>query len=432
MRRKNRKWVAAAVMLYLFVMWSAYRWGASLRTPGGNIFVRLEREGIRRQQEEAAKAAKEQGPRSPNAEARLNAAGPAYVAARYDSTHVVFVVTADAESRFSNSPFHRNSGAPTRIPPPAKPSAPLAGLQELWEPDSQSLHFFPKIVQQTHPGDQWSLNVLPGWTIPVMIERMIIAPTGCSLALGFLAKVPSGYEGTFNGSMHDYFLVRRNLVELAQPPLSGRVGEIPLWKVSPAAAQQIERELYSHMKDEVVKIDVRLVENAASPGATSVPLPIGDPRPRLKEWLHADQALALGKGVLDYDVRAFHLTPDYVPRLYVRARWTLNGAAVFLMTAWFKVLLTPPQALELLWTDTSWSLAMHNGEAAVSLGDRLDFQSILNEFDADADGWAELLVHSYDGASTIIAPYLYTDKGLVSMKTPLRRDALSPESCLDP
>ena len=87
MRRRNRKWVAAAVVLYLLVMWSAYRWGDSLRVPGGNIFVRLEREGIRRQQEEAAKAAKEKAAQATTpltSEARLNAAGPAYVGARYD------------------------------------------------------------------------------------------------------------------------------------------------------------------------------------------------------------------------------------------------------------------------------------------------------------------------------------------------------------
>ena len=48
-----------------------------------------------------------------------------------------------------------------------------------------------------------------------------------------------------------------------------------------------------------------------------------------------------------------------------------------------------------------------------------------------ADGWAELLIHSYQGTSTTIALYLYTDAGLALMKTPFRRDAQSPESCLE-
>jgi hypothetical protein len=52
-------------------------------------------------------------------------------------------------------------------------------------------------------------------------------------------------------------------------------------------------------------------------------------------------------------------------------------------------------------------------------------------FDADVDEWAELLVHSYQGKSTTIAVDLYTDQGLVPLKTPLRRDTQSPEACLD-
>jgi hypothetical protein len=76
--------------------------------------------------------------------------------------------------------------------------------------------------------------------------------------------------------------------------------------------------------------------------------------------------------------------------------------------------------------------AMREGEATGSLGDRLDFQTILNEFDADHDGWAERLIHSDHGDATTIALYLYSDMGLAPLKTPLRRDSVSPESCVDP
>jgi hypothetical protein len=86
----------------------------------------------------------------------------------------------------------------------------------------------------------------------------------------------------------------------------------------------------------------------------------------------------------------------------------------------------------LLSADSSWSTTLREGEVASALGDRLDFQSILNEFDADHDGWAELLVHSDEGPSTTITLYLYTDLGMVPMKTPFRHDNQSPESCVDP
>jgi hypothetical protein len=87
---------------------------------------------------------------------------------------------------------------------------------------------------------------------------------------------------------------------------------------------------------------------------------------------------------------------------------------------------------------------MRAGEAPATLGDDLNFQMILNQFDADRDGWAELLIYSYDvqshdthaptnplpPQSTTIGLYLYTDQGLVPMKMPFRRDAHPPEDCL--
>jgi hypothetical protein len=451
MRRKNRKWVAIAVGLYLLIIISAFRWSMRQRLPGEpSLFIKIQREGVRRLAEEKARAAEAeaQAKAQPTGESRLNAAGPAFVAARYDRTHVVFIVSTDTEARFSGSPFSRTSGTPTRLPASPQPAAPLAGLQDLWEPDSQSLHFFPKIVQQTQPGEQWTLNVSPDLTIPVSIDRVIVAPLGCSLALGFLASVPPDQQAAFAASRREYFSVRRSAVESADPPVASQIGELIGWKPLPAAAKQIEQQLNERMMHEASRIDARLLANAGTPGESAGEFPVGGARPRLKEWIHADQGLLRDEGKLDYDLRAFRLTPDGAPRLFARARWKLADATVFLMTAWFKAdtpkadssktdSLAAPPAPILLSSDSSWSTSLRQGDAGGTLGDTLDFQTVLNEFDADHDGWAELLIHSHDANpdlshSTAITPYLYTDLGLVAMKTPLRRDALSPESCIDP
>jgi len=432
MQRKNRKWVAIAVALYIVAGWSAYRWSVTQRLPEGNIFNRIEHEGIRRLAEERAKEA--QAPPPPPqaiAGSRLSAAGPAFVAARFDRTHVVFIVTPETETRFSTAPGLRLSGTPTKISAPAKPPAPLAGLQELYEPDSYSLHFFPKIVQKTQAGDQWMLNLSADSSIPVAIERPVIAPIGCSLAVGFLASIPPEQQSVLDASSREYFVVRSKPVESADPAVNSQIGELAGWKTSPDAAKQIEQQLNGRMKQEVARIDARLLANAGTPGEAAGEFPVGGARPRLKEWIRADQGLARGEGVLDYDLRAFRLTPDGAPRLFVRARWTLANAPVFLMTSWFKAESSAPQPV-LLSADSSWSNSLREDEATGSLGDRLDFQSVLNEFDADHDGWAELLVHSNQGASTAISLYLYTDLGLVPMKASLRREATSPEACLDP
>jgi hypothetical protein len=450
LRRKNRKWIAIAVVLYLIVMGLAYRWGVNQRPTTGPLLEHLENEAVRKGLEKRAEEARQQIV-PPTGETRLNAAGPAFVAARYDATHVVFMLSTETESRFSSSAL-TGATIPTQVSAPPKPAAPLAGLQELWEPDSQSLHFFPKIIQATQPGDQWILNVGPDSTIPVFIERTVIAPVGCTLALGFLASVPPERRSAFAAARREYFSVRRTAVESASPPVDLPIGEISHWKPSPAITNQIEDQLNARMKQELAKIDNRLLANAGSPGATAGETMIGSARPHLKEWLHADRGLLRDEGKLDYDIRAFHLAPDSLPRLFVRARWKLAEAPVFLMSAWFKTdwlntgapdaqqakALRPNTAsrsgsqvlLLALTVDSTWSKAMREGDAPATLGDTLDFQTILNEFDADHDGWAELLIHSQDATSTNIGLYLYTDVGLAPLKTPLTRDARSPESCL--
>jgi hypothetical protein len=462
MRRKNRKWVATAVVLYLIVMWSAYRWAIAQRPSDGNIFDHIEREGLRRLADERAKQ-DAAGPK-PMGESRLNAGGPAFVAPRYDETHVVFMLAAETESRFAAVAHF--SGTPIKIPPSPKPAAPLAGFQELWEPDSQALHFFPEIVQKTQLGEQWLLSLSPNATIPVFIDRAVIAPTGCSLAMGFLATVPIDQRPAFAASSQEYFVVRRKAVESEDPPVASHLAELVGWRSSSTAAAQIEQQLNVRMKREVANIDARLIANQGSPGATAGESPVGHAQPRLKEWIHVDRGLIRGEGKLDYDVRAFRLTPDAVPRLFVRARWKLANAPVFLMSAWFKAESfggeptaagpSAPETLKidsgkafpktvssqaspraevsplLLSADSSWSVVLREGAVTGALGESLNFQTILNEFDADHDGWGELLIYSDQGAATTITLYLYSDMGLAPLKTPFRRDAQSPESCVDP
>ena len=98
----------------------------------------------------------------------------------------------------------------------------------------------------------------------------------------------------------------------------------------------------------------------------------------------------------------------------------------------------PGAALQpiLLSADSSWSAKLRDGEAPDDLGRTLDFQTILSEFDADHDGWAELLVYtvipSNGGISANLTLNLYTDPGLAPLKATFHRDLSSPESCLDP
>src|SRR5579863_7622883 len=212
MKRKYRPYIALGVGLYLFIMWSAFHWEQSQRLPDGNIFQHIENERIRKFVEDQKKHPEIRP--TAEAESRLNA-GPAFIAVRYNASHVVFMVGADSESRFG-----RTSGSSQKtlqkIAAPAQTSAHLAGLEELWETDSGSARRLPESVKNTSPGDEWTLSLSPDSTVPVTIERAVMAPTGCSLALGFLAGVPEKQQASFAASSEEYFIVRQMPVAAAE------------------------------------------------------------------------------------------------------------------------------------------------------------------------------------------------------------------------
>src|SRR5579863_7251157 len=374
MRRKYWPYVAIGVGLYLLVMWSAFRWERSQHLPDGNIFEHNENERRRKFAEDQKKQVEAQ-PVS-TAESRMNA-GPAFIAVRYDADHVVFMVATDSESRFG-----RASETPQKIAAPAQPSAHLAGLEELWETDSGWSRRVPESVKNTVPGEQWSLSVAAGSQVPVTIERAVTAPTGCSLALGFLAGVPEKQRAEFAAISEQYFVVRRGAAPTAEPvpvpaqsapastPVSAHIAELADWKATENLQKQIAVLLNQRMLQELARIDATLRANVHSPDPNPDPWLAGNVRTRRREWLHRDKKLAAGEGQLDYDVRAFRLTPDGAPRLFVRARWKLDGAAAFLTTAWFRAGADSPKAsadprgeghIELLSADSSWSSALREG-----------------------------------------------------------------------
>ena len=439
MSRKAKPFVLIAAAVYLFILWSAFRWGKTQHLPDGSIFNHIENERRRK----LAQNTPPDIPIEQTAESRLNQGTPAFVAARYDATHVVFMVANLIEPRFAESAAGHPSATLTKISAPDKPSAELAGMQELWEPESFAR--LPELVKAMSADEdkQWTLQVSPESAFPVTLGQPVIAPNGCSLTAGFLATVPLDRLKEFAASPQEYFVIRRAPAQSAQPARSStHISEVRNWQSTSDFRKQMAELLSTRMKQELSRIDAALLANARNPNQPEPAWPANHVRrPSLKEWVQRDARLLHDEGRLDFDVRAFRLSPDAEPRLFVRARWKLDDAPVFLMTAWFKELLeaessrTAARAV-LLFVDSSWSTKLREGEAPDDLGSTLDFQTVLSEFDADHDGWAELLLYSVipsdSGLSGNITLYLYTDLGLVPLKGSMQRDLTPPGSCLDP
>lgn len=221
MRRKYRPYVALGIGLYLLTMWSAFRWERSQHVPDGNIFDHIENERkwkfVEDQKKDEKKDQKNQPPTS-TAESRINAS-PAFIAVRYDANHVVFMVKTDSELRIGIASEAIQKNTPQKTAVPAQASAHLAGLESYGKPIGRTLRRLPENVKDTVPGDERSLSISPDSTIPVTITRAVTAPTGCSMALGFLASVPEKQQPGFATPPEEYFVVRRTPVVAAESAL---------------------------------------------------------------------------------------------------------------------------------------------------------------------------------------------------------------------
>ncbi len=127
------------------------------------------------------------------------------------------------------------------------------------------------------------------------------------------------------------------------------------------------------LRRDLPQVDADLLDNQEHIAQREETWPlVRPPGTWLAEWKQLDRQLQDGQGQLNYDVRAFRLTPDGAPRLFVRARWRIAGTTVFLMSAWFRADPTPV----LLSSDSAWSNQLRQGKLEYSFLDLGDFQSI--------------------------------------------------------
>lgn len=327
------------------------------------------------------------------------------MAFRYDRTRLVFRI-GNEETQFCLSESQVKGLRKLDLPVPEYRKDDFLWYPgtDLWEPNPDVLAANQELFDQAHPGEQWQLEVSANSRIPVIVQKAVIGASDSYFA-GFLAEVAPASQKELAASMQQYFLIHKGT-----PPGRGstsetpRIGPLPEWKATPELEAEIERILNARMQ-----VELPAVHTESAPEYERV----GNIDETWEAWAKQleqfDEKLSLGEGKLDYDTQAFLLTPDGVPRVFVRARWTINQKPAFLLALWLRA--GPALTVEAI--DARWARTMRTREFSGLALDRRYLGTILNVFDPDSDGHGALLIfgRGYEGVG--ITLYRYTDTGLL-------------------
>jgi len=308
-----------------------------------------------------------------------------WVAVRFDKTHVVFLV-GDESTDFALDEAHTK-----KLRSLGQTSADY-GPGTLWEPDDELLAAQRKLFDLAHSGETWQLQVTANSQIPVVVQKGVVAEAGCSDQVGFLAEVDPSHQSDFDSAPSPYFLISGTPGTALQSmdPRVPRLGRLPDWKSTPKMRSQIAHLLQTKMEDEIAKVSAQSApeyERAISSDS--------DWKSWAEKWKDFDERLARGEGKLEYNVQAFQLAPDGVPRLYARAKWMLGRQSAFLMSAWLRA--GSPATIESWDAGASGTMRIRESSNA-DLGIEA-LGVVLNVFDRVHDGHGELLIYSpgYEG-----------------------------------
>ncbi len=320
------------------------------------------------------------------------------IAHRYDDQRVVFLLKKvwDASIEPGRDSVLAESAA---LPAPV---ASRSGMQ-LWEwptPEFRSRH--EETVSPAPLGQRRLLFAGKGRRFRLTIEKHIVAQMNCEAGIVAMGRVDPADVPRFRRVDEMHYLV---LPEVSGPPTNPV--DLPaapaLLEERPEASAGSDPGLEAALEDLLVR-ELPKVRQAAEQDV------VARRRGLLQAWRSYDERLAQGEATLSYDRKTFRISPDGVPRLYVRAKWTLDDKTVFLLGAWFRSGDEP--AVEA--TDVGASHTLRTPEFQ-----RMDFDldsvdDIFNVFDHDSDGWGELLKERRGYESYGFELFEYSEDGLGS------------------
>lgn len=225
-------------------------------------------------------------------------------------------------------------------------------------------------------GDAWEVDGGRfGW-FSASIEQGVTTMAGCGANGALLARVNADRQPAFSAISDKYFLARPH-EGWSRPDRTTAVGPVAFSLMS---AQRVDLE--SLLAREAVLASQRVIAVEASQSHGDVY------EQTITKWKGIYARLAQGEATLTYDVQAFRLTPDREPRLFVRARWHMDGRPVFLLGAWVRV----GKTLSIESSDTSASRYPWFDEFRFEGLDLTRNGAVLNVTDVDRDGFAEVLM----------------------------------------
>jgi len=246
----------------------------------------------------------------------------------------------------------------------------------------------------TAPGDRWAIDAgRAGW-FETSVDGFVLAGGGCSEFAAAMASIEPAKLAAFSKVREKYFPAR--LVSGWAPPAAATAVGPMAYVVTPNDRQNIEALLRRAFEQESPKI---LQKMAADKNAIGV-----------DEMRERYRRIAAGGGRINFDVQPFRLTPDGLPRLFVRAIWNVDGKSAFLMTAWVRT--APVFQIE--------SADFHAAEQQFWLSFKLDgpaelssLGEVLSIADVDRDGLAEIvmLYQYYEGISIEVSKYPPAEPG---------------------
>ena len=327
------------------------------------------------------------------------------VAHRYNDQRVVFLLKKVSDD--SINPGRDSKLVESAALPP--PVASQSGMQ-LWQwRNSEFWDQHQQVVSEAPRSQRWLLFAGEGRRFHFKIEKHLVAQMNCEAGIVAMGLVEPEDLPAFRQVDEMQYLalpdVSGAMLNRADPlVIPALLEEFP--ETSAGSNPVLEAALEGLLARELPK-----VQQAAEQD------PVARRSAMLRTWRSYDERLVRGDARLSYDRKKLRISPNGVPRLYVRAKWTLDEKTVFLLSAWFRT----GDELTVEEFDVGASHFLRTPEFQHFDLDLDWVGDIFNIFDWDNDGWGELIIdrqgyesygfelfeYSEDGLSGPLASYSY-------------------------